>query len=131
MLNLLNLDEAGIGEPSWRKRNADVAHDFSIDFMFQCDPWADRLSSTPDLDLVPFAALDHARHDARGMAEFDLLCFDVTQPGTVPIVTWSFESSWHDREQTVRVAASFEELEQLVRPDLPDPCSEPPSSAWQ
>src|SRR5689334_23321952 len=83
MLNLLTLDEPGLGEPSWRNRHSDVAHDFSIDNMFQCEPWSGRLSETPGRKLVPFAALDHAGHDPRGMMEFDLLCFDVTNPGVV------------------------------------------------
>ena len=116
MLNIHTLDEKLVPE---------VAIDYSIDAMLDGSPHANRLLDG-ERKLVPFAALDHAGHDPRGMTEFDLLCFDVTDDGNMPIVSWSFESG-----RTIRVADDWDALENMIRSDVTDPCVEPASPAWE
>lgn len=40
----------------------------------------------------------------------DLLCLDFEDSKEPPVVTWCFESSWCDLEDTIKVADSFDEF---------------------
>jgi len=57
--------------------------------------------------------------NAREMAEMDLLCLDYRQPGEPSVVTWSFEMSWSDPDQTIKVADSIAAFLSMLyeRPD--------------
>ncbi|QDT41613.1 hypothetical protein Pan241w_16760 [Gimesia alba] len=96
--------------PSWRPGGAsDVRLDYTIGFLLARFDYSDRLYESGGL-LVPIAVIDTAGHNAREMSEMNLLCLDYRKPGEPSVVTWSFEMSWHDPEEIVKVADSFGEF---------------------
>src|SRR5687767_8537732 len=54
MLNILTVDDwqPGAGQASWRKRQDDIALDFSIDAMLNASHFMERLADTPNRELV-------------------------------------------------------------------------------
>lgn len=120
------LDGSRIESPiraTWRgSRESDIRLDYSLYTMQSCDPWNLRLSESGGrlVHLVPIAALDTAGHDARGMHEFDLLCFDFEQEPEPSVVTWSFEMSYAEPEWTKFVAPTFADFLKLLHECPPD-----------
>ncbi len=96
--------------PSWRPGGAsDSRLDYSIDFLLARFDYSDRLYESGG-SLVPIAVIDTAGHNAREMSEMNLLCLEYQKPGEPSVVTWAFESSWADPEETVKVADSFRQF---------------------
>lgn len=105
-------------KPSWRG-GSDARYEYSIILLEDADPYCVRLYESGG-DLVPIAVIDTAGgHNARDMAEMDLLCLDYRQPGEPLLVTWSFEMSWADPSHTIKVADSFAAFLSMLyeRPD--------------
>lgn len=115
------LDYDDIPDPevmTWRSTQADIRYDYSLDFLMDADPYSGRLYKSKGC-LVPFAMIDTAGHNARSMNEMDLICLDYQTLGEPSVVTWSFEESWCDPKETVKVADSFGEFLEMLyeRPD--------------
>lgn len=120
--NILRVDEKLLPGPkieTWRNRNFDARLDYSIDGFFDYFDYQGRLSESTGT-LVPIAALDTAGgYNARGQDEMDLLCLDYDKGKEPSVVTWCFESSWANPEDTIKVADSFDEFLEMLyeRPD--------------
>ncbi|MEQ9067465.1 hypothetical protein [Gimesia chilikensis] len=105
--------------PSWRPGGAeDDRLDYSIDTLTNRFDYSGRLYTRGE-DLVPIAAIDTAGHNAREMSEMNLLCLKYGWFSKPSVVTWSFEESWADRRETVKVARSLDQFltKLFPRPD--------------
>lgn len=99
--------------PTWRPWGGrqDIRLDYRVAEYLDNEHWAVRIDQ---FHLLPFAGLDTAGHDCRGMSEYDLLCFDFDASDDPTVVTWDFHESWEERAVTDAVAASFMEFLPLL-----------------
>lgn len=103
---------------TWRSSECDIRYEYSLDYLMNSDPYSSRLDESRGC-LVPFAVIDTAGHNTRAMQEMDLLCLDYEGGHKPSVVTWSFEESWADPDETIKVADSFNEFLTMLykRPD--------------
>ena len=99
--------------PTWRSWGGrqDIRLDYRLAGYLDNEHWAIRIDQ---FDLLPFAGLDTAGHDCRGMDDYDLLCLDYDAADEPAVVTWDFHGSWEGRAVTEAVAASFAEFLPLL-----------------
>ena len=120
------LTEEDLGDlpriPSWRttcgrSASPDVRLDYRVWRYFDEEPWAGLVADL-DGDVLPIACLDTAGHDARDMAEYDLLGLDLAEDEP-PVVLYAYHAA-----RLGPVAPSFDAFLARLGP-CPGPRAEP------
>jgi hypothetical protein len=100
--------------PSWRTEHGrsaskDIRLDYSVWRYLDEEPWNQKLTEFEER-LVPIACLDTAGHNAREMAEYDLLCFSYSGSAEPAVVSFDYHQS-----QLALVAKSFDRFLSMLR----------------